>query len=242
MWIIYICTNTVNGKRYIGQTKFTAKRRWTKHLNAANNIKSNAYKTYFCNAIRKYNKTDWLIEVIEDNIETINAANAAEEWWVGHFCSNDRRFGYNSTNGGKNCEISQETKDKISKKHKGKITSQDTRDKLSISIKELHKNEEYRKNYEDGRKHIKKRTDEQKIKMSNAALRHKRSGKNKFIGVKKARNGTFEARISFHSKCIYIGSSKCEETAAKMRDKKAIELLGDKAILNFPDDYKSIPK
>lgn len=240
MWLIYICTNTINGKRYIGQTKFTAKRRWTKHLNAANNVKSNAYKNYFCNAIRKYNKTDWLIEVIEDNIETIDAANAAEEWWIGHFCSNDRRFGYNSTTGGKNYEFSQETKDKISKKHKGKVLNQETRSKLSISIKELHKNEEYRKNYKEGRKHIKKRTDEQKIKMSYAVSRNKKT--DKFLGIRKTKSGTFEARIKFLGKEIYIGSAKTEEAAAKMRDKKAIELLGDKAVLNFPDDYKSIPK
>ena len=43
---------------------------------------------------------NWEHIVLEDSIQTIEAANEAEIWWIGHFCSNDSRFGYNSTTGG----------------------------------------------------------------------------------------------------------------------------------------------
>lgn len=55
----------------------------------------------------------------------------------------------------------------------------------------------------------------------------------KYRGVNKKRN-SFVAQICKNQNRIYIGSFKVEEDAAKAYDKKALELFGDKAILNFP--------
>lgn len=242
MWIIYVCTNIINGKRYVGQTKFSIKRRWTQHLYKVRHPDSGCHSAYFYNAIRKYGENNWNIEIVEDNIETFGGVNAAEEWWIGHFCSNDRRFGYNSTNGGQSCEFSQEIKDKISKKHKGKILKEETKKKISESVKKLFEDPEYLENYKNGRKNIKYNFSEENIANRPFVNRKKVANtKNKYLGVYKVGN-KFRARICFQRKEINIGRFSSEEEAARARDKKAIELLGDRAVLNFPDDYKSIPK
>lgn len=47
------------------------------------------------------------------------------------------------------------------------------------------------------------------------------------------KNGKYQARVWNGSKMIYAGSSSDPVEAAKMHDEKAIELFGDKAVLNF---------
>jgi hypothetical protein len=61
------------------------------------------------------------------------------------------------------------------------------------------------------------------------------SSKNKYTGVYNE-NGKYGSRIIFKKKLIKLGWYTTEEDAAKAYDKKAIELLGDKAKLNFPDN------
>src|SRR3990167_1422777 len=48
MWI-YVITNRVNGKRYVGQTRVSIERRWAQHMRAAK-----ASRTAIAAAIRKY--------------------------------------------------------------------------------------------------------------------------------------------------------------------------------------------
>ena len=67
---IYLVTNLVNGKQYIGQTKQGhADGRWKEH-----NIIREDYNTIFHNAIKKYGTENFSVEVIEDNISDENGA------------------------------------------------------------------------------------------------------------------------------------------------------------------------
>ena len=56
-----------------------------------------------------------------------------------------------------------------------------------------------------------------------------------FKGVREEK-GRYRAQITCFSKTYYLGYHDTPEDAARAYDKKAKELLGDKAILNFPEE------
>jgi hypothetical protein len=51
---IYVHTNVLNGKSYVGQTTVGMAKRWALHLRCAQSVRTPAYKTVFSKAIRKY--------------------------------------------------------------------------------------------------------------------------------------------------------------------------------------------
>lgn len=57
-----------------------------------------------------------------------------------------------------------------------------------------------------------------------------------FWGVTCVSNTKWTAHISIKNKSTYLGTFSSPEEAAKARDRKALELLGDKAKLNFPKE------
>lgn len=86
---IYKITNKVNGKVYIGQTRYTIEFRWRQHLHKKDH-------TYFHNAIRKYGTENFIVEILEEcNYEDLNSR---EIYYISKF--NSFKNGYNSTIGG----------------------------------------------------------------------------------------------------------------------------------------------
>jgi hypothetical protein len=49
----------------------------------------------------------------------------------------------------------------------------------------------------------------------------------------------WKAQIRFNGKVIYLGIYKTKEPAARIYDKKALELFGEFAQLNFPNEHKN---
>lgn len=74
-----------------------------------------------------------------------------------------------------------------------------------------------------------------KSEITEYALKSRRKDGNtsKYRGVHKHGN-KFNAKITKNKNILRLGAYDTEEDAAKAYDKKAIELFGDKAILNFP--------
>lgn len=87
--IIYKITNKVNGKSYIGQTRYTIEFRWKQHQHKNDN-------TYFHNAIHKYGIENFSIEILEKcNIEDLNSR---EIFYIAKY--DTFKNGYNLTIGG----------------------------------------------------------------------------------------------------------------------------------------------
>jgi len=87
--IIYKITNKINGKIYIGQTKFTAKKRFKQHAKA---------DTFIGRAIRKYGADNFKIEVVEICKNALEL-NEREIFWIEYFnCKVPN--GYNIADGG----------------------------------------------------------------------------------------------------------------------------------------------
>lgn len=94
IYYIYKITNLLNGKFYIGKTTKTITERFNRHIYDAEN---KLVKTHLANAIVKYGKDNFDIEII-DTAENINELNQKEIYWI---CNTDAtHLGYNLTSGG----------------------------------------------------------------------------------------------------------------------------------------------
>jgi len=89
MFKIYIITNTINTKKYVGQTKRSLKLRFKEHARANSIIGK---------AIRKYHIDNFQIQEII-KVDTQQQANETEEFYVNEYdCFSN---GYNCTNNGR---------------------------------------------------------------------------------------------------------------------------------------------
>ena len=93
-WLIYKHTSLRSGKSYIGLTCTSLERRWSQHISDARN----GSELHFHRAIRLYGEDNWTHEVIADQIDTIDEANALEQYYIKKFDTFDN--GYNLTDGG----------------------------------------------------------------------------------------------------------------------------------------------
>lgn len=124
---IYILTNTVNGKQYIGQS-----------VDLVNRSRRHFYPNNTCSAIhsaiQKYGKDAFDVELIEYPGISKDALNAIETWKI-HQHQTLAPNGYNLNCGGDSRSPSSETRRKLSEFNKGKKLTSETRRKMSASRK-----------------------------------------------------------------------------------------------------------
>lgn len=92
---VYIHTNKINGKKYIGITKQKPERRWQNGHGYEN--------TYFGNAIKKYGWDNFTHEVILSQLPKDIACNI-ECALIAQFKTTNRVYGYNISEGGETCD------------------------------------------------------------------------------------------------------------------------------------------
>lgn len=98
MGYIYLATNTINGKVYVGQTKRDIKLRWKEHVLDANNPNRASYSGHLSNAIRKYGASSFIVAEVEECPD--ESLDCRETYWIEHYNSMDKMCGYNATSGG----------------------------------------------------------------------------------------------------------------------------------------------
>lgn len=125
---VYMHTNKLNGKKYIGQTCQKPKSRW--------GIDGKKYRTstHFWNAIQKYGWNNFEHDILYENL-SLQEANEKEKELIAKYNTTDMNFGYNLEYGGINGFHSDETKAKISKSNKGKTFSKEHLENLSKAHK-----------------------------------------------------------------------------------------------------------
>ena len=143
--IIYVAENTVNGKRYVGQTIRKFEYRQAQHKKDSKRLDLKFYR-----AIRKYGWDNFNWAVIVEGVEDIDSLNRLEQYWIKEL--DTFKNGYNSTTGGEGYIVSAETKKKISESRKGKHFSEETKKKMSESQKGKHLSEETKKKISESHK------------------------------------------------------------------------------------------
>lgn len=178
--VVYLITNLINGKQYVGQTIKKVSYRFNEHARA---------NTLIGKAIRKYGRENFKIKVLE-KCYSYDELNAAEMKWIKKLNTKDPN-GYNKTDGGEGIlnpatstreklaqagmgnkhalgrKHTEDEKRRISETQKGRTFSQEHKAKISAAKKGTVLSEETKKKMSAKRKG-RKFTDEHKAKIAEA--------------------------------------------------------------------------
>ena len=145
MYWVYIHTNKVTGKKYVGQT--------TQDNPAARWKYGRGYKGSgkFWRAIQKYGWDNFSHEII--SCSSLDEMNQKERALIAYYNTTDDRFGYNIELGGSGKgKHSEETRKKLSESHKGLHHTEEARRKISEAKKGRPRSEETKRKVSEARK------------------------------------------------------------------------------------------
>ena len=129
-YCVYIHTNLINDKKYVGVTCQKPEYRW-------NHGEGYKHSSHFYSAIKKYGWENFSHEIVADGLSE-NEAKEMEIELIAELDTMNRLYGYNSTIGGDGLhgyKASEETKRKISEFHTGRKRNEETKRKLSEAAK-----------------------------------------------------------------------------------------------------------
>ena len=160
---IYMYTNKINGKRYVGQAR-NFNRRHRKHISSSyNENEKYSYNFPFHRAIRKYGIENFEIKILVENISTQEKMNEYEIFFIKQYSTLAiNGDGYNIASGGSNGNPyagkteeemerfkqkmrdnwTEERKKERSEAYKGQKLSEETKQKMSEAKKGKHLSEE----------------------------------------------------------------------------------------------------
>lgn len=151
MYEVYLITNTVNDKKYVGITRKGYKNRFKGHISACEKGKSNI----LYNAFRKYDIENFTVELIENNIPD-DCANEREIYYIKKYNTfYKNRCGYNMTTGGGGTvgyEFTDEDRKKISESGKGRKFSKERNEKIRSAMIGREYKQEWKDNLSNARK------------------------------------------------------------------------------------------
>lgn len=162
---IYITTNMVNGRKYIGQKKFDNKGAWKTYLGSGTSLKQ---------AVKMYGRENFSREIVMIAFSEKGLNLLEIEFIKNHDASESRDY-YNISFGGEafatGTHHSEEARRSISQKLKGRVKSADTRRKLSEAFKGKPLTEDTKRKMRDARigRHCSEET-KQRISMANKGI------------------------------------------------------------------------
>ncbi len=124
---VYLFTNSINGKLYVGKTSQGFAERLKEHLYNAFQSRLNGH---FYNALRKYGVEAFSHRILE-TCDTEAQLNLKEAFWILEFNAWLPQFGYNKTFGGDGNSPTPETRRKLSVANTGRRQTLEDRQKKS---------------------------------------------------------------------------------------------------------------
>lgn len=237
-WCVYMHTNKINGKKYIGITCQNPERRWRNGCGYPT--------THFKNAIKKYGWENFIHEILYTDLSKHEACEI-EIQLISKFNTTNRKNGYNISTGGESgtsgmhqseeakkkisnaCSghpVSKETRQKISNARIGRFASEETKQKISNAKKGQPLSEETKRKISEsmkGKNKDKKLSEEAKRKISeaNKGRKHSEETKRKISESTTIRNKdrklSEETKRKISKSCM--GRKLSEEAKRKMSEK-----------------------
>jgi len=182
---VYVITNLLNGKRYVGQTTKTLRERFLKH-------KHKKVDTLIHKAIKEFGEKNFTIEELDIGYSR-EELHEKEIFYIRQLNTFEPN-GYNLTVGGqgvKGYKFSEEERRRLSNSHKGYVMPQEQKDKISKSNKKP-KTKQHAENISKGLKEYYKQnpiSEEARKRMSEArkGIRHTEETKEKISKANKGR-------------------------------------------------------
>lgn len=151
---IYLATNTINGKVYVGKVEFprTIRERWLEHYTEARKLKNlrdqnpqrKIWGSHLNNALLKYPRHIWKLHKIDIAYKKAEL-NKMEKFWIKKYDSMNPEKGYNMREGGEGGKVREEVKEKISYIIKRKYREDPIyRERMRFLSKERMKDPEYK--------------------------------------------------------------------------------------------------
>lgn len=126
---VYLVTNTVNGKQYVGQTWQSLEKRWAEHCLVARS------KTHpFSRSILKYGADVFEVEILYEGVTDQSELDELEKLVIKEYETLVPN-GYNLQEGGRGGRHSELSKNKVAEYRRGRKHSDDTKQKISESMK-----------------------------------------------------------------------------------------------------------
>lgn len=129
---IYVVTNKVNHKQYVGQTTRPVEKRWVDHVSSAT-TKMRGGCRVFSRAIRRYGPDAFVVETVA-SCDNQPALDMMEEYFIWDL-ETLAPYGYNLKTGGGNGKHHAETRAKITETLMGHSVSSGARAKMSAAHK-----------------------------------------------------------------------------------------------------------
>lgn len=164
IYYIYLSTNKINGKIYIGQRGINGL--------IEKDINYIGSGGHFTSSVKKYGKGNFKKQILEIfSFISQEYTNERESYWIDFYKSNNKEIGYNKTTGGQYCvgmQHNQETKDSIRysllnhpdkellrennrQKHVGKKQSEETIAKKIAATTGKKRSDESKKKYSESK-------------------------------------------------------------------------------------------
>jgi group I intron endonuclease len=214
---VYMITNLVNNKIYIGQT-VDFERRKRRHINDSFN--ENRIKYPINKAIKKHGVDNFKFEIIEIT-DTYEDVKVAEIYWIAYYGSKNRKVGYNLTDGGDGT-IGHTMSDEMKKKMSDLFTGRPMPEKTRLAVIKANTGKKF--------------TDEHKDKIGEA----QKGNKNHRFGKKNSEEQKKAVSIAQSGRMVSdITKQKLSETNMKNLDNVKYTKIKSKDVLIIRDLRKN---